>query len=203
MPIDFSDSLRGEDRIDHWRYILVRLLHRPLGALDDAPAVRHQIPEFDLGPPAKPLLSRTIFHLEREAELVQPRVHRFMKNRRRDFRVREVWVDRERQLDQTRPLFMEVRASASEALDDDVGEISLEMPEVVGHVMLDQRERSIESRQHIGSVDVRTCVIDDDRNPAHVVPADAVWRALSAQQAQKLGEHNDIKIVRESGGLFN
>ena len=202
MPIDFSDSLRGEDRIDHWRYILVRLLHRPLGALDDPHAVRHQIPEFDLGPPAKPLLSRTIFHLEREAELVQPRVHRFMKNRRRDFCVREVWVDRERQLDQTRPLFMEVCAPAREARDDNVGEISLQMAEVVGHVTLDQRERSTEPRQYGGRVDVGTRVVHDYGNPVHVVPANAVRRALSGQQAQKLGEH-DIKIVGESGGLFN
>ena len=202
MPIDFSDSLRGEDRIDYRRHIFVGLIHRPLGALDDAPAVRHQIPEFDLGPPAKAFLSRTIFHLERKAEVVQPRVHRFMKNRRRDFCVREVRVDRERQLDQTRPLFMEVCAPAREARDDDVGEISLQMAEVVGHVTLDQRERSIESRQYGGRVDVGTRVVHDHGNPAHVMSAYAVRRALSGQQAQKLGEH-DIKIVGESGGLFN
>jgi hypothetical protein len=91
-------------------------------------------------------------------------------------------------------LLVEVCAPAGEALNDDVGEVSLQVAEVVGHVALDQSQGPIESRDYIGRVDVGTRVIDDDRDPAHGMAADSFRRALSADQAQKLGEH-DMKIV--------
>ena len=96
------------------------------------------ISELDLRPAAEPLLSRAVIHFQREPERVQTGVHRFVEDRRRDLCIGEVRVHRERQLRQTRALLVEVCSPAREALYHDIGEISLEMPEVVGYVALNE-----------------------------------------------------------------
>src|ERR1700704_1846178 len=101
-----------------------------------------------------------------------------MENCRRDFSVREFRVHRERQLYQTRPLLVKVRAPAREALNHDVGEVSLQMTKVVGHVPLDQSQGPVESRDYIRRIDVGTRVIDDDRYPMRGAPTESVRRAL-------------------------
>jgi hypothetical protein len=201
-PIDFGDALRGQVRIDYWSYICIGLIDGPLRALYDALAVRNQAPEFDLRASTEALLPRTVFHLKREPEFVKPCMHRLVQDRRRDLGIREIGVHRERQLHQTRSLFLEIRAPAREALNYDVGEISLEMAEVVRDVTLDQRERSIETRQHVRGVDVGTLVVDDNGNASHIVPTDIMRRAHPRQQPKNCGEH-DIKIAVWRSALFN
>jgi hypothetical protein len=169
LPVDLCDAPGGQSRVDHWRYIFVGQINGPPCALDDAVGVRGQQSELDFGAPAEPLLPRPILHLEREPELMQSRVHRLVQNRCRDFGVGEVGVHREGQLHQTRTLFVKVRAPARKALYDDVGEVPFEVTEMVRDIFLDHRERSIESRQHVSSVDIWTRVIDDYWNSTHLV----------------------------------
>src|SRR5712671_6199634 len=109
-------------------------------------------------------------------------MHGFMENCRRDLSVREFRVNGECQLHQTRPLLVEVRAPAREALNDDVGEVSLQVAEMVGDVTLYQSQSPIESRDYICGIDVGTRVVDDDRYPMRGVPSESVRRALSADQ---------------------
>ena len=138
-------------------------------ALHYSVAVRHQQAEFDLRSPTKALLTRAILHLEWKAKLVQPRMHGLVQNRGGHFGVGELGVDRERQLDEAGSLLVKVRSSAGEALDNDVGEVSLDVPEVVGHDPLDELQRPIESRQHVSGIYVWPCILYDDWDPAHFV----------------------------------
>ena len=140
----------------------MRALHYPV-------AVRHQQAEFNLRSPTKALLTRAILHLEWEAKLVQPRMHSLVQNRGRHFSVGELRVDSERQLHQAGSLLVKVRSSAREAFDCDVGEVSLDVPEVVGHDPFDELQGSIESCQHVSGIYVWPCILYDDRDPAHFV----------------------------------
>ena len=170
MSVDLGNSSRGEIWINNRRNIFVGEIHRHPGALDHQLAVRDQLSELDLRSPAEALLPGAICHLEREAELMESRVHRLVQNRRGDLGVRKVRVDGEGELDQTRTLLVKIRASAREALNKDVGEVPLEMTEVVRDVLFDQRQRSLEARQNINGVDVGTRVVHGHGNPAHLVP---------------------------------
>ena len=152
LSIHLRDSLRGEAWIDHRRDIFIRLIRAPLRALHYPVAVRHQQAEFNLRSPTKALLTRAILHLERKAKLVQPRVHSLVQNRRCHFGVGEPRVDRERQLDQAGSLLVKVRSSTCKAFDYDVGEVSLDVPEVVGHDPFDELQRPIESCQHVSGI---------------------------------------------------
>ncbi len=125
---------------------------------------------------------------------MQTRVHRFVQDSRRDLCIGELGVHGESQLHQTRALLVEVRASACEALHDYVGEVSLQVAEVVSGIAVDQLQRSLESPEYFGGVDVRTRVVEHHRNPAHNVAADAVPGAPPTQELQYLGEH-EFKIV--------
>jgi hypothetical protein len=162
----------------------------------------HQQAEFNLCSATKALLSRAIFHLEWKAELVQARVHRLVQNCRRNFGVREVRVDRERQLHQAGALLMKVGAPARKALDNYVSEVSLEVTEVVWDEALDQFQRSLESSYHLGGVDVGARVVDHNRNSAHIVAADCIRGTPPIQEAKNLREH-EIKIVFSRRTLFN
>lgn len=138
-------------------------------ALHYSVTVRHQQAEFNLRSPTKALLTRAILHLEWEAELVQPRMHRLVQNCGCHFSVGELRVDRERQLDQAGSLLVKVRSSAREAFDYDVGKVSLDVPEVVGHDPFDELQCPIESCQHVSGIYVWPCILYDDWDPAHFV----------------------------------
>jgi len=152
LSINLLNPSRGEIRIDHRRYIFVRLVGAPLRAFHYTVAVRDQQAELNLGSPTKALLTRPIFHLEWEAKLVQPRMHRLVQNRRCHFSVGELRVDRERQLDEAGLLLVKVCSAAREAFDYDVGEVSLDVPEVVGHDPFDEAQCPIESCQHVSGI---------------------------------------------------
>jgi hypothetical protein len=141
-----------------------------LRALHYSVSVRHQQPEFNLRSPTKALLTRAIVHLEWKAKLVQPRMHRLVQNRGCHFSVGELRVDRERQLDQAGLLLVKVGSSAREAFDNDVGEISVDVPEVVGHDPVDEAQCPIESCQHVSGIYIWPCILHDDWDPAHFVP---------------------------------
>src|SRR4029077_19528018 len=110
--------------------------------------------ELDLGPPTEALLPRPIFHFQWETECVQTGVHRFVKDRRGDFGVGERRVHGECQLHQTGALFVEVCPPTSEALHNDIREISLEMPEMVRYVALDQGQTALKAPNDGAGVDV-------------------------------------------------
>ena len=202
LSVYFRDALRCQFRIDHGRDVFIGLIGAPLRALHNSVAVGDQLAEFNLCSATEPLLSRAIFHLERKAQLVQARVHRLVENRRRNFGVREVRVDRERQLHQAGALLVKVGAPAREALDDYVSEVSLEVAEVVWDEALYQLQRSLESSYHFGGVDVGTRVVDHDRNAAHIVAADRIRGSPPIQEAKNLCQH-EIKIVFSPRTLFN
>ena len=115
---------------------------------------------------------------------MQTSVHRFVEDRRRDLGIREIGVHRKRQLHQTRTLLVEVRSPAREALHDDVCEISPEMPEVVGYVVLDEGETALQPRDDSVGVDVGTRVVHDYGNPEHVVPGGTARLAVSGEQPE-------------------
>ena len=100
---------------------------------------------------------------------MQSRVHCLVQNRGGDFGVREIRIDRESQLHQAGSLLMEVRPPAGESLNDNVGEVPFQMAKVMRHVLFDQPERPLQSREHILGLDVGTRVVHDDRNPTHLV----------------------------------
>src|ERR1700693_4876387 len=115
LSIDLRDSARGQARIDHRRDILVRLSQRQPRPLHHPIAARDQLSELYFRPAAEALLASAVFHLEREAEVVEARVHRFVEDRCPDFGVRKGRIHRESQLHQTRFLLVEVRSAAREA----------------------------------------------------------------------------------------
>ena len=137
LSIDFRDPLRREIRIDYRRDIFVRLIDGPRRPLHNPLAVRHQQPEFNLRSAAEPLLARAVFHLEWEAELVKARVHCLVQDRRGDFGIREIRIDRKGQFYQTSPLLVKVGPTARESLNDDIGKVPFEAAEMVGDVTLD------------------------------------------------------------------
>ena len=111
-------------------------------------------------------------------------MHGLVQNRRSDFRVGEIRVHRERELDQTRALLVEVRSPAGEALYDDIREIPLEVPEVVRHISLDEPEASLEPRDHGVRVDVGARVVDNYRNAQHLVVSHGFRLAIPDEQLQ-------------------
>lgn len=141
--IDFGDALSCKARVYLRGDLFVRKLGRPLCSLNDPLSAGDQRSKFDLCPAAETLLPCPIFHFQWETERVQTGVHRFVEDRRSDFGIGELGVHGERQLHQTRALFVEVGTPAREALHDDVCEISLEMPEVVGYVALDKGQTAL------------------------------------------------------------
>src|SRR6202140_3275898 len=138
LSIDFGDALSGKARIYRRGNFFIREVRRPPRSVNDPLSAWDQRSELDLRPAAKTLLPCAILHSQWETERVQTRVHRFVENSRCDLGIREIRVHRKRQLHQTCTLFVEVGSPAREALYDDVCEISLEMPEVVGCVALDE-----------------------------------------------------------------
>jgi len=136
--VDFSDSLGGDTRIDNRGDLFIRQVRGPLRSFHHTFPVRREHSEFDFSAPAEPLLPCTVLHFQGKSKGVKPSVHCFVKNRRGDLGIREIWIHREGQLDQTRALLVEIRSPAGESLHDDVCEVPLEMPEVVGNVALDQ-----------------------------------------------------------------
>ena len=113
------------------------MFYGPLRSFNDPLSTRDESPELDFGPAAKAFLPGAVCHVERKAERVQPGVHRLMKDRRRHLRIGEIVIDGERQLDQTRSLFVKVRPSTGEALHHYQRKIALEMTEVVRRVLFD------------------------------------------------------------------
>jgi hypothetical protein len=154
--------LLGDSRVDDRSDVVVRLIERPHSALYDAVAVRCEMAKFYFRTPTKSFLSGAVFHFQREAKLMKARVHRFVKDRRSDLCVREVRVDRECQLDEARALFMKIRSSTGESLDDNHPEVAPKMSEMVGDVPLDQAEAALQTRPHVARVNVRAGVVDDD-----------------------------------------
>ncbi len=126
---------RGEHR--YRSHVFVRSSECSAGARYDSTAGRHELAELDLSAAAETLLPGTVFHLQGKSKPVQPGVHGLVEDRRGYFRVGKVRIDAECELDQTRVLLMKVRTAAGESLDDDVGKVALEMPEVVRDVSLD------------------------------------------------------------------
>ncbi len=121
-------------------------------------------------------------------------MHCLVQDRRRNLGVGMLGIDGEGQLDEARALLVEVGAPAGEALHDDVGEVAFQVAEMVWNVPLDQLQRSLESRNHVGGIDVGPRVVDNYRNAAHDVATDAAPGGRSVQEPKNLGEH-DIKIV--------
>jgi hypothetical protein len=176
--VNLGDPLRGKSSIDHRRNFFIVERGSPSGALYHFLAAGHQAPKFDFAAAAETLLSGAVFHFQREAEDVKTCVHRLVKDGGRDLGVREVGVDRECELDETRALLMEVSASACEPLDDDVVEIADEMPEVMRDVTLDERKRALQPRDHVRRADIRSGIVDDDRDSQHSELTDRRGRGL-------------------------
>ena len=107
--------------------------------MEDAITAGNECAEFHFRAPTEAFLPRAVVHFQWKPKRVEARVHCLVKNRRRDFRVGEVRVDRECQLDQTCALLVKIRAAAGEPLHDQVGKISLEMPEVMRGEMLNEQ----------------------------------------------------------------
>ena len=170
--IDFGDSLRRDARIDFRRNLFVRELRSPACALDDSLTVGSDQTELDLGSAAETLLTRAIVHFQREAKHMETGVHCFVEYRGRNLGVRELRIYRERQLDQAGALLMEVSSSTREALHDDISEVFFEMAEMMRHVLLNERQASLEARDHIAGVDIGARIVDDDRNTQHFVSSD-------------------------------
>jgi hypothetical protein len=202
LSIDLRDSARGQARIDQWRDILVRLSQRQPGPFHHAIAARDQLSEFDFRSAAESLLPGAVFHLQREAEAVQARVHRFMKDRGTDLGIRKSWVHRERQLHETRLLLVEVRSAAREALDEDIREIALQVSEVVRNVTLDQRQRAVNARERVIGVDVRARVVDDNRNASHQMMRHSGIGFLLAEEANQSGQHVSAFNKVSSDAIF-
>lgn len=170
--IDFGDSLGSNVRIDFRRDLFVRQLGSPACPLHDPPTVRSEQTELDLGPSAEPLLTRAILHFQRKAEHVKTGVHCLVEYRRRNLGVRELGIHRESQLNQAGALLVEVSSSTCEALYHDVREILLEMPEMMWNVLRNEGQASLETSDHIAGIDIRSCIVDDDRNTKHLIAGD-------------------------------
>jgi hypothetical protein len=181
--IDQGDALGSNARIYHRRDLVVRQLGCPLRSLNDPLSAGDLRSELDLGPPAETLLPRPIFHFQWKTQRVQSGVHRFVEDCRRDLGIRELGVHREGQLHQSRPLLVEVGSPACKPLHDDVCEILLEMPEVVGYVALDQGKAAIEARDDGAGVNVGPRVVDHHRDREHLVTGSA-GRLASGEQPQ-------------------
>jgi hypothetical protein len=91
-------------------------------------------------------------------------VHRFVEDRGGDFRICELRIHRERQLDKTRALFMEVCAPTRESLHDDQLKVALHVTEMVRNVLLDHADAALEARPYFAGVDIGPRVVDHDRD---------------------------------------
>jgi hypothetical protein len=86
---------------------------------------------------------------------------------------------------------VEVGAATREAFDQDIGEVPLEMPEVVGNEPLNEREGAIQPRQRLIGVNVWPGVVDDDADAPHRVLRNSSSPALPAKESNQVGQHSN------------
>src|SRR5204862_1946640 len=152
---------------------------------DHAISAGHETAKLDFSPATESLLAGAIFHLQRKPERMQPGVHGFVKDRCRDLGVGEVRIDAEGELDEARALLDEIRATTRKTLYDDVIEVSLEVPEMVRHVLLNEQQASFESRNDVGGRDIGPGIFDNHRNPQNFVAGDPRHAQYRAQKTFK------------------
>ena len=86
---------------------------------------------------------------------------------------------------------MKVGAAAGEAFGDDEVEIPRHVPEMVGNVVLDERQAALDARENVRTIDIRTRVLHDDRNTEDSRAGDPDTGICLAQPSKKLLEHDE------------
>src|SRR5207237_2264401 len=81
----------------------------------------------------------------------------------------DVAAREKRQLHHARTLFRQVRASTRVAHDADLAQVAPQVPYAPRLVPLDEIQRLVQSGENVGRRDVRPRVVDNDREPAHVM----------------------------------
>jgi hypothetical protein len=162
-PVDLVLTPQRHGPIDRRRDILVgqsKASHRSLHH-GSAELSRKRQPELELGAAAKSLFLGAIPPVAGPHHPVHPRVHPFVNYRRGHRSGRYVSPVEKRQLRYAGTLVGKVRSATGESHNQKTAQVTPEMKQPPGLVLLDQSQRLVQSLKYVGCRNVRPRVLDD------------------------------------------
>jgi len=167
--IDFVLSSQGFVPVNGWGDILVGQLKAFQRALNHrgTKVGGKGAAEFEFRAAAESFLASTVAPMPAYAHAVHARVHALVDDGRRDWRGRDVATRKEGKLGDARALVPYPGPAAGESDDADLVEVAPEVTQAPRLVALDQRERLVESSEHVRGRDVWSRVLDRHRDAAN------------------------------------